>query len=160
MAKPYSMDLRERAMARLAAGESSGVVAAALNIAVSSVIKWAARERRFGSVAPGRMGGHRPFAISGEHRLFVLRQISEALAARGLKVHPATVARFLARERKSFKKKPFSPPSRSGLTWHAGAGDGSIIATGSTRAALSSSTKPGSRPTWRRYAAGVRAATG
>jgi putative transposase len=115
MAKPYSMDLRERAMARLAAGESCGVVAAALNIAVSSVIKWAARERRFGSVAPGRMGGHRPFAIIGEHRLFVLRQIekmphmtlqalSEALAARGLKVHPATVARFMARERKSFKK--------------------------------------------------------
>jgi len=115
MAKPYSLDLRERAMARLAAGESSSVVAAALNITVSSVIKWAARERRFGSVAPGRMGGHRPFVISGEHRLFVLRQIektphatlqalSEALAARGLKVHPATVGRFLARESKSFKK--------------------------------------------------------
>jgi transposase len=61
------------------------------------------------------MGGHRPFAISGEHRLFVLRKIEEtphatlralsaALAARGLKVHPATVGRFLARERKSFKK--------------------------------------------------------
>ena len=91
MAKPYSLDLRERAMARLAAGESSSVVAAALNV------------------------GHRPFAISGKHRLFVLRQIektphmtlqvlSEALAARGLKVHPATVGRFLARERKSFKK--------------------------------------------------------
>jgi len=115
MAKPYSMDLRERAMARLAAGESSRVVAAALNVAVSSIIKWAARERRFGSVAPGRMGGHRPFAICGEHRLFALRQIektphvtlhalSEALAARGLNVHPATVGRFLARERKSFKK--------------------------------------------------------
>lgn len=115
MAKPYSMDLRERAMARLAAGESSSVVAAALNIAVSSVIKWAARERRLGSVAPGRMGGHRPFAISGEHRLFVLRRIektphvtpralSEAVAACGLKVHPATGGRFLARERKSFKK--------------------------------------------------------
>jgi transposase len=115
MAKPYSMDLRGRAMARLAAGESSRGVAAVLKVAVSSVIKWAARERRFGSVAPGRMGGHRPFAISGEHRLFVLRQIenrphvtlqtlSGALAARGLKVHPATVGRFLARERKSFKK--------------------------------------------------------
>jgi transposase len=51
MAKPYSMDLRDRAMARLAAGESSRVVAA-LKVAVSSVIKWAARERRFGSVAP------------------------------------------------------------------------------------------------------------
>jgi len=61
------------------------------------------------------VGGHRPFAICGEHRLFALRQIektphvtlhalSEALAARGLNVHPATVGRFLARERKSFKK--------------------------------------------------------
>ena len=97
MAKPYSLDLREQAMAWLAAGESSSVVAAALSVAVSSVIKWAARERQFGSVAPGRMGGHRPFAISGKHRFFVLQQIektphvtlqalSEALAAHGLKV--------------------------------------------------------------------------
>jgi putative transposase len=93
----YSMDLRDRAMARLAAGESSRVVAVALKVAVSSVIKWTARERRFGGIAPGCMGGHR-----GEHRLFVLRQIettqhvtlqalSEAVAARGLEVHPATV---------------------------------------------------------------------
>jgi len=78
MAKPYAMDLGERAMARLAAGEGSSRVAAALSIAVSSVIKWAARARRLGSVTPGRMGGHRPFAISGEHRLFVLRQIEES----------------------------------------------------------------------------------
>jgi len=114
MAKPYSLDLRERAMAWLVTGESSSVVAAALNVAVSSVIKWAARERQFGSAALGRMGGHRPFAISGQHRLFLrqiektphvtLQALSEALAAHGLKVHPATVGRFLARERKSFKK--------------------------------------------------------
>jgi len=91
------------------------VVAAALSVAVSSVIKWAARERQFGSVAPGRMGGHRPFAISGKHRLFVLQQIektphvtlqalSEALAGARSQGAPATVGRFLARERKSFKK--------------------------------------------------------
>ena len=36
MAKPYSLDLRERAMARLAAGERQ----AALSVAVSSVIEW------------------------------------------------------------------------------------------------------------------------
>jgi putative transposase len=115
MARPYSMDLRERAMARLAAGETSREVAAALKVAVSSVVKWAARQRSLGSVAPGRMGGHRPCAISGEHRLFVLEAIRktphltlqglcEALAARGLCVHPATVGRFLARERQSYKK--------------------------------------------------------
>jgi hypothetical protein len=37
------MHLRERAMARLAAGESTRVVAIALKVAVSSVIKWSAR---------------------------------------------------------------------------------------------------------------------
>jgi len=112
MAKPYSLDLRERAMARIVAGESSRVVAAALNVAVSSVLKWAARGQQFGSAAAGRRGGHRPFAISGQHRLFLrqiektphvtLQALPEALAAHGLKVHPATVGRCLARECKSF----------------------------------------------------------
>src|SRR5882724_8134439 len=72
MAKPYSMDLRQRALARLEEGETSREVAAALKVAVSSVIKWAARKRRWGSAAPGKMGGHRPYLIDGEHRAFVL----------------------------------------------------------------------------------------
>ncbi|RWM77502.1 MAG: transposase [Mesorhizobium sp.] len=115
MTKPYSMDLRERAMARLEAGETSYEVAATLKVAVSSVIKWAARKRRLGSVAPGKMGGHRPYRISGGHRAFVLseverdshvtlHQLTAALAVRGLHVHPASVGRFLHREGKSFKK--------------------------------------------------------
>ena len=40
MACPLSMDLRERAMARLAAGERVRAAAAALNISPSSVVKW------------------------------------------------------------------------------------------------------------------------
>lgn len=115
MAKPYSMDLRERAMARLEAGETSYEVAAALKVAVSSVIKWAARKRRLGSAAPGKMGGHRPYLIRAEHRMFVLgevdrdphvtlHQLSAMLAERGLHIHPASVGRFLQREGKSFKK--------------------------------------------------------
>ena len=59
MAKPYSMDLRERAMRRVAAGESARSVAAVLKGSASSVIKWAQRQRRTGSFAPGKMGGHR-----------------------------------------------------------------------------------------------------
>ena len=115
MSKPYSIDLRELAMARLEAGETTREVAAALRVAVSSVIKWAARKRLSGSVAPGRMGGHRPRLISGDHRVFVLGEVardpnmtlhrlSAALAERGLSVHPASVGRFLHREGKSFKK--------------------------------------------------------
>lgn len=115
MAKPYSMDLRDRAMARLSAGETSREVAAALDVAVSSVIKWACRKRLTGSAAPARMGGRRPRVIIDGHRDFVLGEVTrqphvtlatlaEGLAARGLKIHPASIARFLHREGKSFKK--------------------------------------------------------
>jgi putative transposase len=115
MAKPYSMDLRQRAMDRLAAGETSYEAAAALKVAVSSVIKWAARQRATGSAAPGKMGGHRPLRIVGADRDWVLSEVernphvtlarlSAGLAARGLKLHPASVGRFLHREGKSFKK--------------------------------------------------------
>jgi putative transposase len=115
MAKPYSMDLRQRAMDRLAVGETSHAVAAALKIAPSSVIKWADRQRKTGSAAPGKMGGHRPFLIAGEHRDWVLCEVARkphvtlealaaGLAARGLKVHAASVGRFLHREGQSFKK--------------------------------------------------------
>jgi putative transposase len=115
MAKPYSMDLRERAMARLAAGQTTYQVAAALQVGVSSVIKWAARQRKLGSVAPGQMGGHRRHRISGDYRQLVLdavvnkshvtlHQMSAMLKEKGLEVHPSSVARFLKREGKSFKK--------------------------------------------------------
>lgn len=115
MARPYSMDLRDRAMERLGSGQTTYEVAAALKVAVSSVIKWADRKRRLGSAAPGRMGGHKPYRISGDHRSLVLdavernphvtlHQLAALLKARGLAVHPASVGRFLKREGKSFKK--------------------------------------------------------
>lgn len=100
MAKPYSMDLRARAMSRVEAGESVRMVAAALSIAPSSVVKWSQRQRRTGSVAPGQMGGHRPRKIAGDHATWLHKRISRSdftlgglvaeLAERGLK---ATIGR-------------------------------------------------------------------
>jgi transposase len=115
MAKPYSMDLRERAMRRVAAGESAHSVAAVLKVSVSSIIKWAQRQRRTGSVAPGKMGGHRSLRVSGEHRTWLLarvagdprvtlRSLARELGERGITVCHATVGRFLHREDRSFKK--------------------------------------------------------
>ena len=115
MAKPYSMDIRQRAMARLADGETSYEVAEALSVAVSSVIKWAARARNYGSPAPAKMGGYRRRMISGSYRELVLdavakkshvtlRELAAMLAAAGLESHQASVSRFLKREGKSFKK--------------------------------------------------------
>ena len=40
MVKPYSNDLRERAVAAVVSGETARVVAARFSVAVSSVIKW------------------------------------------------------------------------------------------------------------------------
>jgi len=57
MPNAYSVDLRERAVARVLDGESVRSVAAVLKISVSSVVKWSQRYRATGSVAPGRPGG-------------------------------------------------------------------------------------------------------
>ena len=52
MTRALSMDLRERAMARLEKGETCRQVAAALQVGVSSVVKWSQRKRETGSCAP------------------------------------------------------------------------------------------------------------
>jgi putative transposase len=114
MVNPYSMDLRERVIARVQAGESVRPVAAALSISVSSVVKWSQRFRATGSVAPGQMGGHRPRVIAGAQAVwlrqriagsaFTLRGLVPELAPRGLKVDYRTVGSFVHREDLSFKK--------------------------------------------------------
>ncbi len=76
MAKPYSMDLRMRAIARLQAGESVRSVAEALSISPSSVVKWSQQLRATGSVAPGQMGGHRPRLIAGAHEAWLRQRIT------------------------------------------------------------------------------------
>ena len=115
MAKPYSMDLRERAMARLAAGESIRAIATVLSIAPSTVVKWSQRQSATGSVEPGQMGGHKPRKISGDHEAwlrdrigagpFTLRGLVAELAGRGLKVDYRAVWSFVHREGLSFKKR-------------------------------------------------------
>ncbi len=113
MTNPLSMDLRARAMARLAAGESVRAVAAALSVAPSSVVKWSLRLRRTGSVVPGKLGGHVPPKIRDEHRdwliertadAFTLRGLVAELAERGLRVDYKTMWTFVHRHGLSFKK--------------------------------------------------------
>ena len=59
MAKPYAMDLRERVVARVEAGETVRAVAAAFDVSVSAVVKWSQRYRATGSAAPAQFGGWR-----------------------------------------------------------------------------------------------------
>lgn len=116
MARPYSLDLRERAIARVQAGESVRDVAQALSISPSSVVKWFQRFRATGSAAAGQMGGHRPRRLVGDHAAwlrarmaqadFTLRGLVAELAARGLRVDYHTMWSFVHDEKLSFKKKP------------------------------------------------------
>ena len=115
MGKPYSMDLRERVVAAVAGGMSRNRAAKQFGIGISTAINWVKRLDETGSVAPGRMGGHKPKAISGEHRVWLLQRIKDGdftlrglvteLAARGLKVDYRSVWEFVHAEKLSFKKK-------------------------------------------------------
>jgi putative transposase len=114
MTKPYPMALRLRAVRFVEASQSRHAVAERLGVSVSCVIKWLQRFSKTGSVAADKVGGHRPAKISGEHRDWVLEQVTcgdvtlhglaDGLATRGLKVDAVTVWNFLRREGKSFKK--------------------------------------------------------
>ena len=114
MTRPLSMDIRERAMARLDAGETVRAIAEALSVAPSSVVKWSERRRETGSIAPGKIGGHVPRKIRDEHAdwlrtrmaegTFTLRGLVAELAERGLKVDYCTMWAFAHAEGLSFKK--------------------------------------------------------
>ena len=67
MTRPYSNDLRERALARVEKGETIRSVATALQVSPSCVSKWGALKRRTGHVAPGKIGGHRKPTLSGDN---------------------------------------------------------------------------------------------
>ncbi len=77
MARPLSIDLRERAVAAvLEGGLSRHRVAARFGVAPSTV-NWVRRFQATGSVAPGQMGGHKPKAIAGEHHVFLVQRIRD-----------------------------------------------------------------------------------
>ena len=135
MAKPYSMDLRERVVAAVEEdGLSRRQAAARFGVGESSAIRWVRRFRETGNVAPGQMGGHKPKAIRGADRDWLVEQIKEGdltlrglvaeLAERGLKVDYHTMWDFVHAEKLSFKKRRWSPASAIAPTSRAGAGNG------------------------------------
>jgi transposase len=115
MGRPYSIDLRERAVAAVEQeGMSRHAAARRFGVAASTVINWVRQFRREGHVEPGQMGGHKPKAISGEHRIwlisrcssgdFTLRGLVAELSERGLRADYHSVWDFVHAEDLSFKK--------------------------------------------------------
>ncbi len=59
-----SLDLRQRVVAAVAAGQSCRSVATTFMVSVASVVKWSQRHRAVGSPAALKMGGRRPYTNS------------------------------------------------------------------------------------------------
>jgi putative transposase len=137
MAVPYSMDLRERVVRAVKEeGFSRNQAARRFGIAVSTAVLWLQRDKARGSVSPGKMGGHKPRAISGEHRdwlvgrcrdgsAFTIAKLIEELAGRGVKVDHHTMWNFLHEQKLSFKKGRWSPASAAAPTSPDAASNGS-----------------------------------
>lgn len=114
MARPYSLDLRQRVVATVAGGQACRAVAKLFDVSVASVVKWSQRSRVTGSAASKPMGGKRPYLLQSE-RDWLLSRLSEKpdltlhallaeLADRDVVVSCDTLWRFLKREGVSFKK--------------------------------------------------------
>jgi transposase len=116
MARPYSLDLRERVVARVVSGRPVREVASTFGVSVSSVVKWSQRFRTSGSAAAKPMGGRRPYVLAeerewllgriGEKPDLTLRALLAELAERGIVVSYYAVWHFFEHEGISFKKKP------------------------------------------------------
>jgi transposase len=114
MARPYSLDLRERVVAAVASGESCRKVAGTYKVSVASVVRWSQRFRATGRAAAMRMGGNQPRSLAAERdwllgRLaavpdLTLRALVVELAERGVVTSYGSVWRIIHDAGISFKK--------------------------------------------------------
>ena len=154
MTRPYSQDLRERALARFEAGETIRSIGKTLGIDPSCVPKWeAAAGDRFGCACADL--GRKPRTLSGSIALwlrerlhsgrFTTRSLTAELAERVFKTDRRAVWTFVREEGLSFKKKACSPASKIGLTSRANGNAGRPARRALTRRVSFSSTRHGSR---------------
>lgn len=131
MSRAYSIDLRERVVAAMAAGASARAAASRFGVSVASAVRWSQLQRRTGGVAPGKLGGHRKPVLLPEREWLLARLAAEPdltlrallgeLADRGVKASYGALWLFLEREGLSFKKKRVR--QRAGSSRHRPAAD-------------------------------------
>jgi len=85
MARPFSNDLRDRVVGAVTQeGLSCRAAAKRFGIGISTAIDWVRRFHATGSAAPGQMGGHKPRAICGGHREWLVERCrASAFTLRG-----------------------------------------------------------------------------
>jgi transposase len=126
MARPYSVDLRERVVGVVEAGMSRRAAAAKYDVSPSFVIKLMQRWRQRGTVQPDRIGGSKraTLAAHGERVRALLAatpdltiaELQSQLAAEGIAVSRSSIGRFLVAAGLTRKKNRGMPPSRTART--------------------------------------------
>lgn len=126
MARPHSLDLRQRIVDAVEAGLSRRGAAERFAVSESSAIKLMQRWERTGSVVPGAMGGAKTFALAPHERLvrtlvssqpdITLGELQARLEAEAIAVSISAIHRFLQALGLTRKKRRSTRPSRTGLT--------------------------------------------
>ena len=117
MGKPYSVDLRERVVAAIDTGMSSGEAAKRFCVSKAAAGAWARLKRATGRVVPARQGKPKGSVLDA-HADFILgvladapdttlEEMAERLAEeRGVRVVHTAVWKFLDRRDLTYKKRP------------------------------------------------------
>jgi transposase len=123
MAKPLSMDLRERVLAAIAGGASGRQAGERFGVSAASVSRWRRREREQGDALPRAQGGDRKSHQIEAHRATIMallkavpditiEELRESLNKKGLSFGYGTIRRFFQRHKITRKKRLPMPLSR------------------------------------------------
>ena len=124
MGKPFSQDLRERVVAAIEGGMSTGQAAARFSIGKATAGTWARLKRSQGDVQPAKQGKPKGSVLDRHADLILgaleekpdttLDELVERLAAeRAVTVVRTAVWKFLDRRDMTHKKRPPMPASKS-----------------------------------------------
>ena len=121
MARPYSLDLRRRAVSLIEAGQSRRALARLLDLGEATVVRWMQRHTMTGGCAAKPMGGKRRAVLPHERDWLLARvaavpdltarALRAELAARGTRVSSDAAWRFLPAERLTFRKQLAGRPA-------------------------------------------------
>jgi transposase len=159
MPRPYSTDLRERALLACERdGGSRAEVARRFRVGVSTLRLWLKQARDEGRRAPRPMGrGRAPLggklealaSLAAERNDATLAEYADMLAARtGERRSAPVLCRALKRLGWERKQRRSGPPSRTARTWRPPGPHGVPKRPGSTPRGSSSLTRAASTPAW------------
>lgn len=126
MARPYSVDLRERVVRAVEGGASRRATAAKFEVSISFVVKLMQRWRARGTLQPDRIGGwkqstlvahaERVRALVAAEPDLTIAELQSRLAAAGITASRSAIGRCLIATGLTRKKRRSMPPSRTART--------------------------------------------